>query len=91
MKARTGGEKGRHLRPRLVQKMAEGKTSFELSWRVKVMMENKHVQLVRGTRDEVSHAACAHMRRCASTRSEVNRHVTAGVRAVSCLPFLCAA
>ena len=25
MKARTGGEKGRHLRPRLVQKIAEGK------------------------------------------------------------------
>ena len=29
MKARTGGEKGRHLRPRLVQKIAEGKTSYE--------------------------------------------------------------
>ena len=32
-----GGDKGRHLWPRLVQKVAEGKTSFELSWKVKVM------------------------------------------------------
>ena len=30
MMARTVGEKGRHLRPRLVQKIAEGKTSYEL-------------------------------------------------------------
>ena len=29
------GEKGRHLSPRLVQKIAEGKT-YELSWKVKV-------------------------------------------------------
>ena len=37
LKARTGGEKGRHLWPRLVQKIAEGKTSYELSWKAKVM------------------------------------------------------
>ena len=36
LKARTGGEKGRHLWPLLVQKVAEGKTSCELSWKVKV-------------------------------------------------------
>ena len=30
IKARTGGEKGLHLWPRLVQKIAEGKTSYEL-------------------------------------------------------------
>ena len=43
MKARTGGEKGRHLWPRLVQKIAEGKTSYEyeLSWKVKVMIYEK--------------------------------------------------
>ena len=41
MKARTGGEKGRHLWPRLVQKVAEGKTSYELSWKVKLMIK-KH-------------------------------------------------
>ena len=35
MKARTGGKKGRHLSPRLVQKIAEGKTSYELTWKVK--------------------------------------------------------
>ena len=35
MKERTGGEKGRHLWPRLVEKIAEGKTSYELSWKVK--------------------------------------------------------
>ena len=41
MKARTWGEKGRHLWPRLVQKKtAEGKTSDE-SWKVKVMMKKK--------------------------------------------------
>ena len=40
MKARTGGEKGRHLRPRLVQKKtAQGKTSYELSWKVKVSIK----------------------------------------------------
>ena len=37
MKARTKGQKGRHLWPRLVQKIADGKTSYELSWKVKVM------------------------------------------------------
>ena len=35
LKARTGGEKGRHLWARLVQEIAEGKT-YELSWKVKV-------------------------------------------------------
>ena len=38
MKARTGGENGPHLWPRLVQKIAEGKTSHELSWKVKLMI-----------------------------------------------------
>ena len=41
MKARAGGEKGRHLRPRLVQKVAEGKTSYELCGKVKVMVKKK--------------------------------------------------
>ena len=36
-KARTGGEKGRHLWPRLFQEIAVGKTSYELGWEVKVM------------------------------------------------------
>ena len=31
-----GGEGTTHLWPRLVQKIAEGKTSYELSWKVKV-------------------------------------------------------
>ena len=37
IKARTGGKKGRRLLPRhdLPQKVAEGKTSYELSWKVK--------------------------------------------------------
>ena len=39
MKALTGGEKGRHLWPRLVQKIAEGKAPNELSWKVKVMIK----------------------------------------------------
>ena len=38
LNARTGGGKGRHLRPQLVQEIAEGKTSYELSWKVKVMI-----------------------------------------------------
>ena len=38
IKSRTGGKKGRHLRPRLVQKIAEGKTSDELGWDVKKVM-----------------------------------------------------
>ena len=29
-----GREKGRHLRPRLVQKVAEGISSYEWSWKV---------------------------------------------------------
>ena len=36
IKARTGGEKERHLWPRLVQLVAEGN---ELSWKVKVMIK----------------------------------------------------
>ena len=54
MKARTGGEKGRHLWPRLVQKIAEGETSYELSWKVKWWLKNKkqktekHAVLIRG-------------------------------------------
>ena len=39
-KARAGGEKGRHLWPRLVQKIAEGKTYYEL--KVKVMTKKKN-------------------------------------------------
>ena len=39
MKLRTGG-KGLHLWPRLVQKIAEGKT-YELSWKVKVMKKRR--------------------------------------------------
>ena len=37
LKARTGGEKGRHLWPRVVQKIPEGKTSYELSWKLNVI------------------------------------------------------
>ena len=37
---RAGEEKGRHLGPRLVQEVAEGKTSNELSWIVKAMIKN---------------------------------------------------
>ena len=33
--ARTGGKKGRHLWPRHAQKIAEGKPSYELGWKVK--------------------------------------------------------
>ena len=36
--ARTGGEKGRHLWRRLVQKITEGKTFYELSWKLRVIM-----------------------------------------------------
>ena len=36
IKARTEGEKGRHLWHWLVREIAEGKTSYELSWTVKV-------------------------------------------------------
>ena len=39
LKERTGGEKGRHLRPWLVQKNAEGKTSYQLGWKVKVTIK----------------------------------------------------
>ena len=39
VKACTGGERGRHLSPRLVQKIAQGKTSYELGWKVKVMIK----------------------------------------------------
>ena len=42
VKARTGGQKRRHLRPRLVQKAAEGSTSYELGWKLKVMTSKKH-------------------------------------------------
>ena len=42
LKARTQGEKGRHLRPRLVQKIAEGKPPTSTWARiVKVMMMKK--------------------------------------------------
>ena len=38
---RTGG-KGRHLWPRLVRKVAEGKTSYELSWKVQLMIKKNN-------------------------------------------------
>ena len=41
----TGGGKGRHLWPRIVQKIAEGKTSYELSWKVKVIDKKKKIGL----------------------------------------------
>ena len=40
-KTRTGGEKGRHLWPPLVQKVVDGIAAYELSWEVKVMIKNK--------------------------------------------------
>ena len=43
MKARTGGEEVWHLWPRLPQTIDEGKTSDELSWKVKVRIEKKNV------------------------------------------------
>ena len=42
MMARTGGKKGRHLRPRLAQKIAEGKTFYELSWTVKLTIKKMY-------------------------------------------------
>ena len=44
MRARNGGKKGRHLWPRLVQKIAEGKTSQELSWKLKVMAKYIYIR-----------------------------------------------
>ena len=41
MKARAGGEKGRHLCIRLVQKIAEGETSYALSWKANVMIKKQ--------------------------------------------------
>ena len=38
-----GGEKGRHLRRQLVEKIAEGKTSYELRWNVKVTIKKNNV------------------------------------------------
>ena len=37
----SGGETGRHLKLRLIQKIADGKTSYELSWKVKVMKKKE--------------------------------------------------
>ena len=39
IKALTGGEQGRHLSPRLVglSRSAEGKTSYDIGWKVKMM------------------------------------------------------
>ena len=40
VKARAGGEKGTTpVTTAFVQKIAEGKTSYELSWKVKVMIK----------------------------------------------------
>ena len=53
MKARTGGGKGRHLWPRLVQKVAEGKTSYELSWKVRMIIYIKSRTLItEGKKEE---------------------------------------
>ena len=42
----TGGEKGRRLwPPRRVQKIAEVKTSYELSWKVKAMIFKEKLML----------------------------------------------
>ena len=49
LKARTGGEKGRHLWPRFVQGIVEGKTSNELSWKVKVIIKTVHIALLPNT------------------------------------------
>ena len=46
-KAYTGGGKGRHLWPRLVRKIAEGKTAYELSSKVKVTIIYKSGQKLR--------------------------------------------
>ena len=43
IKARIGGEKGRHLCQQLVQKIAEGKTSHELGWEEKVMIKKVYI------------------------------------------------
>ena len=40
-KVRTGGEKGKHMLPRLVLKVYEGKTSYELPRKVKVMIKKE--------------------------------------------------
>ena len=50
-RAISGGEKGRHLWSRLAQKIAEGKTSHELSWKVKVM--TKKINKNNSTRPSV--------------------------------------
>ena len=40
-KVRIGGEKGKHMLPRLVLKVYEGKTSYELPRKVKVMIKKR--------------------------------------------------
>ena len=64
----TGGEKGRHLWPRLVQKIAEGKTSYELSWKVKETIKKNtkkkryvFVILVAAARDRHVHVGPAYV------------------------------
>ena len=49
LKAHTGEEKGRHLWPRPVQQIPEGKTSYELSWKVKVMIKAKPNKIPEGS------------------------------------------
>ena len=44
MKASAGGENGGNLRSRLVQKVAEGKPSYESSWKAKVNIYTKQKQ-----------------------------------------------
>ena len=50
MNARTGGEKGWHVWSRLVQKTAEGKTSYELSWKVKMI---KYIYIYTGIYNDI--------------------------------------
>ena len=64
LKARTGGEKGRHLWPRLVQKIAEGKTSYELSWKVEVMGQKKKKKVQAMSRTYLQQCYTAVICRC---------------------------
>ena len=61
-----GGRRVDALRPRLVQKLVEGKTSHELGWKVKVIIEKKQEQQ-KGVREscvECVQARMGGMRAC---------------------------
>ena len=49
MKASIGGEKGRHMLPRLVQNVAEGRTLRVEKLRVKVMIQNQQQKYILKT------------------------------------------